>query len=337
MSDRGDPGDIPRWEDPPRRDPGREPSQDPARRYDREERPENEGRADPPFSEQEDILIGRPREDRSASERSNEERPPRSGGRGPRSRSGGRSRSSSGTGLYGSDTGSNIVRAGVAELVGTFILVFTGTAVAVAASLDQAIVGLSYDSLAIALAFGLVLVALVAALGHVSGAHLNPAVTIGLAATGKFPWNHVPVYVGAQVLGAILAAFATWITLGGPARAEASLAAPNLSPGVGIFQGFFVEMIITFILVFVVVSVATDERVPGGVAPVAVGFALAAAVFIGGPVTGGSVNPARALGPILVSFDRFDTALIYILAPIVGGVLAALLYDNFISEANAPE
>lgn len=105
------------------------------------------------------------------------------------------------------------------------------------------------------------LVALVAALGHVSGAHLNPAVTIGLASTGKFPWNHVPAYVGAQLLGAILAAFATWITLGGPARSEASLATLGLPPDAGLIQGFFVEMIITFILVFVIVSVATDDRV----------------------------------------------------------------------------
>ncbi|MGI8865566.1 MAG: MIP/aquaporin family protein [Rubrobacteraceae bacterium] len=99
----------------------------------------------------------------------------------------------------------------------------------------------------------------------------------------------------------------------------------------------FIEAIITFILVFVIVSVATDDRVPAAIAPVAVGFALAAAVFIGGPVTGGSVNPARALGPMLVSLDRLELSPIYIIAPIVGGVLAALLYDKFISDAEEPE
>jgi len=230
-----------------------------------------------------------------------------------------------------------MARAAVAEIVGTFILIYTGTAVAVAAILARPAVGPPFDSLAVPLAFGLVLVALVAAVGHVSGAHLNPAVTLSLAATGKFPWNHVPAYLVAQLAGAVLAAFATWITLGGTARSDASLAAPTLAAGVGVFQGFVVEALITFILVFVVISVATDERAPGPVAPVAVGFALAAGVFIGGPVTGGSVNPARALGPIIVAWENWGTALIYILAPIVGGVLAALLYDRFISEAKAPD
>lgn len=209
-------------------------------------------------------------------------------------------------GLYGSDTGANMARAAVAETVGTFILIYTGTAVAVAAVLARPAIGPPFDSLAVPLAFGLVLVALVAAVGHVSGAHLNPAITLSLAATGKFPWNHVPAYLAAQLAGAVLAAFATWITLGGAARSDAALAAPTLAPGVGVLQGFVVEALITFILVFVVISVATDERVPAPVAPVAVGFALAAGVFVGGPVTGGSVNPARALGPIIVAWERTE-------------------------------
>lgn len=243
----------------------------------------------------------------------------------------------SSAGLYGSDTGANMARAAVAEIVGTFILIYTGTAVAVAAILARPAVGPPFDSLAVPLAFGLVLVALVAAVGHVSGAHLNPAITLSLATTGKFPWNHVPAYLVAQLAGGVLAAFATWITLGGAARSDAALAAPTLAPGTGVVQGFVVEALITFILVFVVISVATDERVPAPVAPVAVGFALAASVFIGGPVTGGSVNPARALGPIIVGWENWGTAPIYVLAPIVGGVLAAVLYDRFISEAKAPD
>ncbi len=247
-----------------------------------------------------------------------------------------RSGSGSGTGLYGSEIGSNMARAGVAELVGTAILVYAGTTVAVAASLAVQAIGTTLGSLAVPLVFGLTLVALVAALGHVSGAHLNPAVTLSLAATRKFPWGHVPVYLGAQLFGAILGSIATWITLGGPARSEAKLASPGLSPDVGLLQGFFVEGAITFILVLVVISVATDDRVADTVAPVAVGFALAVGVFVGGPVTGGSVNPARALGPIIVAWNNWDTALLYILAPIVGGILAAVLYDGFISEATTP-
>ena len=248
-----------------------------------------------------------------------------------------RSGSGSGTGLYGSQIGSNVLRAAVAELIGTFILVYTGTAVVVAAVLEFPITGLPYDSLAIPLAFGLVLVALVASLGHVSGAHLNPAITLGLAVTRKFPWNFVPAYIGAQLLGAILAAFATWITFGAEARNQVGLASPATGPGVGFLQAILVEIFITFILVFVVISVATDERAPAGVAPIAVGTALAAAIFIGGPATGAAVNPARALGPIIVAWTNWDLALIYVIGPIIGGILAAVLYDSFISKAEAPE
>ena len=265
-----------------------------------------------------------------------------SSGRGGVRRRGGRERSGSGTGrsrtgLYGSEISPNVLPAAVAELIGTFILVHTGTAVVVAAVLERPITGLPYDSLAIPLAFGLVLVALVAALGHVSGAHLNPAITLGLAVTRKFPWNFVPAYVGAQLLGAILAAFATWITFGAEARNQVGLASPATGPGVGFLQAVLVEVFITFILVFVVISVATDDRAPAGVAPIAVGFALAAAIFIGGPTTGAAVNPARALGPIIVAWNNWDVALIYIIGPIIGGILAAVLYDNFVSRADAPE
>ncbi len=244
---------------------------------------------------------------------------------------------SSGGGLYGSQIdASHIVGAAIAELVGTFILVFGGTAVAVGAILARPTAGGAYGSLAIALAFGLALAIVVAALGHVSGAHVNPAVTLGMAATGKFPWKYTPHYVGAQLVGAILAALATWVTFGGAgARSEASLAATYPAQGVGDLQAFIVEILITFILVFVVMAVATDERAPAAIAPIAVGFALAVGVFIAGPVTGGAVNPARALGPMVVAGD-FTSAWLYILGPIIGGVLGALLYDRFMAQTEGP-
>jgi MIP family channel proteins len=240
-----------------------------------------------------------------------------------------------GSGLYGSQTDQNMVRAAVAELVGTFILIFTGTAVATGALLDRPTAGGPYDSLAVALAFGAALVVIVASIGHVSGAHVNPAVTLGLAATGKFPWNHVPAYVGAQILGAVLGAVGTWIAFGGPGRTEASLAATSPASGVGDLQALVVEALITFILVFVIISVATDERVHSAVAPYAVGLALAAGVFIAGPVTGGSLNPARTLGPMIVS-GQFTAVWVYIVGPIIGAVAAAFLYDRFVSEADQP-
>jgi MIP family channel proteins len=243
---------------------------------------------------------------------------------------------SGGGGLYGSQIDpSHLVGAAIAELVGTFILVFGGTAVAVGAILSRPTAGAAYDSLAVALAFGLALAAVVAAIGHVSGAHVNPAVTLGMAAAKKFPWNYVPIYVGAQLVGAVLAALATWLTFGGPARSEANLAATYPAQGVGDLQAFLVEILITFILVFVVMAVATDERAPAAIAPIAVGFALAVGVFIAGPVTGGSVNPARSLGPMLVAGD-LTSVWLYILGPIIGGVLGALLYDRFMAQTEAP-
>ena len=239
-------------------------------------------------------------------------------------------------GLYGSQVGSNMLRASVAEVVGTFILIFTGTAAATAALLNRATAGGPYDSLAVVLAFGLALAAVVAALGHVSGAHVNPAVTLGLAVTNNFPWRYVPAYVGAQLLGAILGAVGTWIAYGGQAREIVNLAATYPTSGVGDFRALIVEALVTFILVFVIVSVATDDRAPAAVAPVAVGFALAAGIFIAGPITGGALNPVRALGPMLVA-GNLTSAWVYIVGPIVGGILAALLYDRFVREADVPD
>jgi MIP family channel proteins len=239
-------------------------------------------------------------------------------------------------GLYGSQIdASHMVGAAIAELVGTFILIFGGTAVAVGAILSRPTAGAAYDSLAVALAFGLSLAIVVAAIGHVSGAHVNPAVTLGMAATNKFPWQYVPVYVGAQLVGAILGALATWITFGGAARGEAKLAATYPAQGVGDLQAFLVEILITFILVFVVMAVATDDRAPAAIAPLAVGFALAVGVFIAGPVTGGSVNPVRSLGPMIVAGD-LTSVWLYVLGPIIGGVLAALLYDRTMAQTQAP-
>src|SRR4028119_48363 len=226
--------------------------------------------------------------------------------------------------------------AAIAELVGTFILVYGGPAVAVGAILSRPTAGPAYDSLAVALAFGLALATVVASIGHVSGAHVNPAVTLGMAATGKFPWRYAPVYVGAQLVGAVLAAFATWVTFGGEgARGQAKLAATYPAQGVWDLQAFVVEIFITFILVFVVMAVATDQRAPAAIAPIAVGFALAVGVFIAGPVTGGSVNPARSLGPMIVAGD-LSSVWLYVLGPIVGGVLAALLYDRTMAKTEAP-
>ena len=238
-------------------------------------------------------------------------------------------------GLYGSNIGANMIIAAAAETIGTFVLVYGGTAVAVAALLDAPVAGPAYNSVAVPLAFGLSLLIVVASIGHVSGGHVNPAVTLGLAVAGKFPWRYVPAYLLAQLAGALLGALATWATFGAAGRDDAHLAATTPGVGVGALQGMFVEALVTFVLVFVVVSVATDDRVPTSLAPVAVGAALAVAVFIAGPVTGGAVNPVRALGPALVD-GQLPNIWIYIVGPLLGGLAAALTYTRFLSRAQAP-
>jgi aquaporin Z/aquaporin NIP len=222
-------------------------------------------------------------------------------------------------GLYGSRIGANMLGAAVAETVGTFILVYGGTAVAVAAILERPVAGPIYDSLATPLAFGLALLVVAASIGHVSGGHVNPAVTLGLAVTGHFPWRYVPAYLGAQALGAVLGALATWATFGSPGRDTGNLAATIPGPDVGAGSAVLVEALVTFVLVFVVVSVATDDRVHSSLAPVA----------------GGAVNPVRALGPALVS-GQFTALWVYLVGPLLGGIAAAVVYDRFLSKAKAP-
>lgn len=221
-------------------------------------------------------------------------------------------------------------------MVGAFFLIYTGTATAVAASTQETIAGDPPDSLAVALAFGLVLAALVGALSHVSGAHLNPAVTLGLAVIGKFPWRYTPAYMMFQLIGAILGAGATWLTLGSAARDEVNLGATYPTSGISDGRAFLVEAFITFLLVFVIVAVATDERVHVAAASTSIGFALVAAVLIGGPSSGGAANPVRALGPMIVSLD-LTAFWVYLIAPLIGGVAAAVLYERVVAPASAPD
>ena len=238
-------------------------------------------------------------------------------------------------GLYGSSTTQNVPRVAVAELIGTYFLVLAGTAVAVAAVLGLPIAGAEPDSLAVALAFGLALAALVNALGHVSGCHLNPAVTLALAVSGAFPWRYVPAYLGSQLVGAVLASLTLWATYGDPARDRAVLAATLPTSSASIGSVLAIEAVVTFFLVLTIVSVATDSRVPKASAGLAVGFTLAVCVLIAGPLSGGAVNPARALGPMIVA-GRFDGAWAYVVGPLLGGTLAALVYARFLAGAREP-
>ena len=241
----------------------------------------------------------------------------------------------SGRGAGSSVGAANLSRAGLAEMIGTFFLIYTGTATAVAATLGKETGGSPPDSLAIALAFGFVLAAMVGALGGISGAHLNPAVTLGLAVIRKFSWRAVPVYLVFQLLGAVLGALATWATFGGAARSTAKLGTPVPADGISDGRAFLVEAFITFLLVFVIIAVTSDRRAANATASISIGFALVSAVLIGGPSTGGAVNPVRALGPEIVS-GTFTSFWVYLLAPVVGGIVAAVTYDRVIGRATTP-
>ena len=206
-------------------------------------------------------------------------------------------------------------RALAAEALGTFALVFFGCG-AIVVDAEQG--GLGH--LGVSLAFGLVVMAMVYAVGHVSGAHINPAVTVALAARARFPWPAVPGYLGAQVAGAVLAAVVLRASLGN----VADLGATQPLGSVG--QSFVWEFVLTAVLLVVIVSVATDARAAVGAAAIAIGGTIALASLVGGPISGASLNPARSLGPALVSGEL--TALwIYLSAPVLGGLVGAFAYD----------
>jgi MIP family channel proteins len=197
----------------------------------------------------------------------------------------------------------------VAEALGTFVLVFAGCGAIVVGSLSAT---------GVAAAFGLAIVVSIYALGHVSGAHFNPAVTAAFAIGRHFPLARVVPYWLAQVGGAILAAAVLQISLG-------SVAAGVTRPTGSDLQAVAWEAVLTFILVTVIVSVATDVRAVGQAAAIAIGGAVALGSLVGGPISGASMNPARSLGPALVSGDL--TGLwIYLTAPFLGAIVATITY-----------
>jgi len=210
-----------------------------------------------------------------------------------------------------------------AEFIGTALLVFIG------AGSVPAILLLESGSKApfsgadlgfISMAFGLVVVALVYTVGKVSGCHINPAVTFGLAATKRFPWREVPLYWGAQLVGALLAAALLRASLGDLAHAGATLPSGSQS------QAFLWELVLTFFLMLVIMAVATDSRAVGEAAAIAIGGTVGLDALFGGPITGASMNPARSIRPGIVSGDLHALCL-YTLAPAVGAALAGLTYQ----------
>jgi MIP family channel proteins len=210
----------------------------------------------------------------------------------------------------------------IAEAIGTFILVFLGcgSAVALTGVAPADVAGLQITG--IALGFGLGIAGAIYAVGHVSGGHLNPAVTIALTAIGRFRSADVPYYVAAQTIGAVVAALA----LKGVFPDADTLGNNAVADDVGIGSALLVEVVLSAIFLFVIVSVATDRRVTPGFAALAIGFTLAAIHLVGIPLTGTSVNPARTFGPDLVAWE-WDDIWLFVVGPIAGATIGAFLYQ----------
>ncbi len=217
-----------------------------------------------------------------------------------------------------------------AEAIGTFWLTFAGCGSAVlAAAFPQVGIGL----LGVSIAFGLTVVTMAYTIGPISGCHLNPAVTIGLAAGGRFPMGHVPHYIAAQVVGAIIAAAVLYVIATGKAGADIGGFAANgygaNSPGkYSLFAGFLTEVVMTAMFLFIIMG-ATSSRAPAGFAPLAIGLGLVLIHLVSIPVTNTSVNPARSTGPALfVGGWALQQLWLFWVAPIIGGVLGALMFKQ---------
>ena len=217
----------------------------------------------------------------------------------------------------------------VAEAIGTFWLVLGGCGSAVlAATFPQVGIGL----LGVSLAFGLTVVTMAYAIGHISGCHLNPAVSVGLAVARRFPWRELPAYVGAQLLGAVLASTVLYsIASGAEGFQLASGFAANgygaHSPGgYSLMAGLIAEGVLTFFFLFVILG-ATDNRAPSGFAPISIGLALCLIHLIAIPVTNVSVNPARSTGPALfVGGWAIQQLWLFWVAPLLGAALSGIVY-----------
>jgi aquaporin NIP len=211
----------------------------------------------------------------------------------------------------------NLSRRAAAEGIGVFALVFAGCGAIVTNTVHSGVLG----AVGVSLVFGLVIMVMIYATGHLSGAHLNPAVTLAFALTRHFPRREALAYIAAQLLGAIVAAallLAVWPSQ--PAELGTTL------PSVGTGSAVVYEVVLTAFLMFVIMAVATDTRAVGAAAAIAIGGTVGLDALFGGPITGASMNPARSIGPALISGTTHDLW-IYIAAPIAGAAIGALAYQ----------
>jgi aquaporin NIP len=209
----------------------------------------------------------------------------------------------------------------LAEVIGTFALVFAGTGAIVINDMS----GGAITHPGIALTFGLIVMAMIYTLGEISGAHLNPAVTFGFWLGRRFPGRKVPLYIGSQILGAILASVLLRLCLGPHPTLGATL------PAGSDMQSFTLEIVLTALLMFVVLNVACGSKEQGLMAGIAVGGVVALEAMFAGPICGASMNPARSLAPALVS-GNLTSLWIYLIAPTVGSAIAVPLYSLVMAQ-----
>ena len=206
------------------------------------------------------------------------------------------------------------------------MLVFVGVGSIAMDYLTDGTLGLT----GIAFAFGLTIAVMVAAVYHVSGAHFNPSVTIALLITGNVGPAKAGAYIAAQIAGAIAGVLILKLCISQPVLDGVEMGVTALGPGITAFQGLIAEIVLTFFLVFVIFGVAVGKRYTNA-APLFIGLTITAAVFVGGPISGAALNPARYLGPALFGGGLQDFW-IYWVGPILGAVLAALLYSKLLAE-----
>lgn len=211
-----------------------------------------------------------------------------------------------------------------AEIIATYLLVFVTCGSAALSASDEHMV----SKLGASVAGGLIVTVMIYAVGHISGAHMNPAVTLAFAAVRHFPWKQVPLYALAQLIGATSAAFTLRILLH-PIKQVGTT-----SPSGTEIQALITEIVVTFSMMFVTSAVATDTKAVGELAGIAVGSAVCITSILAGPVSGGSMNPARTIGPAIAS-DYYSGIWVYIVGPVCGTLAGAWTY-NFIRETDKP-
>jgi aquaporin Z len=201
----------------------------------------------------------------------------------------------------------------LAEAIGTFAIVFAGTGAIIVNQASGGTIG----HLGIALTFGLIVMTMIASFGDISGAHFNPAVTLGFAAARRFEWQRVPAYLAAQISGAVIAS--VLLKLMYPENLSLGITQPAGSE----LQSFIMEVVLSFLLMLLVLSVSTGAKEKGITAAIVIGGMIALEAMFAGPVSGASMNPARSLAPALVS-GQWQHLWIYLCAPILGALLAVL-------------